>query len=198
MQLQGRPAALFTALLAALLLAFSVVGAPPASAHAQLVRSTPADGATLATMPERVEFEFNEEINPSFAQIVVVSPDSTTQAIDAVTVEGPKVSAALPDMPDGTVSARYRVVSADGHPIAGQVTFTVGDAATAAPAPSAPAADGAQSGAAVPNADEAADIEAAASSSQAPNLGPYVLSGLAAVLMVAFGVFMLRSERRKR
>lgn len=79
MSSQGRPAATstaalttaLTAALTALLLAFSVVGALPAAAHAQLLSSNPADDAVLAAAPERVEFVFNEDINPSFAQVVI-------------------------------------------------------------------------------------------------------------------------------
>ena len=221
MSSQGRPAATstaalttaLTAALTALLLAFSVVGALPAAAHAQLLSSNPADDAVLAAAPERVEFVFNEDINPSFAQVVIDADGARNQAADEVTVDGAKVSAAIPaEVTQGEVTTRYRVVSADGHPIAGEITFTV-EAGNTSPTTSSTAAPGTTTpnaavptaapttGApttAVPNADEPADIEAAPSSADAPNVVPYMLMGLAAVLMVAFGVYLLRTERRRR
>ncbi len=198
---KGRPASrmrmLSLGLAVVLVLVSLVTGARSAAAHAQLVSSTPADGSVLQSMPESVSFEFNENINPAFAQVVVMGADQRNQAIDGVTVEAAVVSAAMPaDLPEGHVVARYRVVSADGHPIAGEISFTVGDGGAAT---GGPAQSGQQNSAAgaVPNADEAADIAAAPSSQDAPNVAPYALMGLAAVLMVAFGAFILVRERRK-
>ena len=206
--------AALTAVLTAVWLVLSVAGAGPAAAHAQLVSSNPADEAVLTAMPEHVEFVFNEDINPSFAQ-VVVGDGARDQAVDDVTVDGPAVRAAIPsDVTQAEVTARYRVVSADGHPISGEITCTVAQGTSTTPA-SAGAAEGENSPTApnatasntapstvpttaVPNADETADIEAASSSADAPNVVPYMLMGLAALLMVAFGAYLLRSERRRR
>lgn len=208
MSLTGRPATILTAAITALLLVLSVVSvvsvvnAGPAAAHAQLVSSNPEDGATLATMPEQVEFAFNEDINANVgAQIVIAGSDNQNRAIEPVTVEGPRVRAQIPeDLRQGQVTARYRVVSADGHPVAGEIRFTVGSAQGASPgAPANDVSNGSAPGADNdPNADEAADIDAASSSADAPNVAPYALMALAALIMVAFGAFLLRSERRRR
>ena len=169
----------------------------------------------MAPLPDRVEFVYNENINPSLgAQVVVAGPDGRNRTIENPTVDGPRVTAPMPaDLGTGEMTVRYRVVSADGHPVAGEITFTVGPPAlggtatsqVAAPTSEADEPASTDSAAAAPtpspsvmNPDEAADIEAGRPASQAPNIAPYALTGLAAVLLIGFGVFLLRSERRRR
>ena len=55
------------------------------------------------------------------------------------------MTTAVPDLVDGAYVVDWKVVSADGHPVAGAFTFTVGDAAPIDPA-SVGAADGAGPG----------------------------------------------------
>src|SRR5258705_8097471 len=56
------------AALAAALLAGLLGPAPPAGAHASLVRSTPAHRAVLGQMPERVQLWFNERLEPAHSK----------------------------------------------------------------------------------------------------------------------------------
>ena len=54
-----------------------VVGAAPASAHASLVRSSPADESSVATGPSRVKLTFDENIRmPSVILVTVRSQPS--------------------------------------------------------------------------------------------------------------------------
>ncbi len=46
-------------------LALSAVAASPASAHARLLRTAPAEGARLQAAPATVAFEFNERVRSS-------------------------------------------------------------------------------------------------------------------------------------
>jgi len=96
--------------------------------HAALVRSTPAQRATVARAPERVRLWFNEPLEAKFASISVW--DAQGKRIDQrdglVGPEDPKaLSVGLPALGPGTYTVRYRVLSVDGHVVKGAFRFTV-------------------------------------------------------------------------
>lgn len=116
---------------AALLLALLVGGlatASTAGAHATLLESVPANGATLDRAPERVELTFNEAVEAKFGAFRVV--DARGDRVDDDTIGRPtkqRLAVGLrPGLPDGSYAATYRVVSADGHPIVGGISFAIG------------------------------------------------------------------------
>jgi copper transport protein len=108
-----------------------------ALAHAELVSTSPERGARLDRSPERVTFRFNEPVEASFGAVRV--HDAGGERVDTGQLERPggdeeAVSTQLEDLPDGTYTATYRVVSADSHPVAGGFVFTVGEGGRAASA----------------------------------------------------------------
>lgn len=131
--------ALALALVAAALL---LLGAGPAAAHTRLTGSDPADGASLATAPDTVALTFNEEMQAEFSTVTVVGPDGVAYQTGTVQAAGGTVTAAvLPLGPAGRYEIGYRVVSDDGHPVAGSVAFTLtaaGPGAAVAPTTAAP------------------------------------------------------------
>ncbi|WP_420122639.1 copper resistance CopC family protein [Nakamurella sp.] len=129
---RARPAAPARAALVAVLVLLATVGfALPAAAHASLVGSDPADGATLATAPARVTLTFDDALEDFGPVVTVTGPDGNQyQSGDAV-VDGVTLSTAVQSLPAaGTYTVAYRVVSDDGHPVEGQLRFEL----TAAPA----------------------------------------------------------------
>jgi len=123
-----------------------LLAVPPAGAHAELESSDPADGATLASAPKEIVFTFGEEILPEGNAVTLtdVGADSRLD-VGPVEVEGDTVTVAWPaSSPAGEFRAAYRVVSADGHPIDGTITFTVQEAVVSSEAsPAASASPGA-------------------------------------------------------
>ncbi|HEY0215243.1 MAG TPA: copper resistance CopC family protein [Cellulomonas sp.] len=118
---------------AALLLALAAVvaGAARADAHNSLQGSDPADGATVATAPERITLTFDEPAQALGTEIVVVDPDGTTVSSGAPELVDATVSQPLAgSLPAGAYSVQWRVTSADGHPISGAFTFTASAATT--------------------------------------------------------------------
>lgn len=97
----------------------------PAHAHASLIGTDPAEGAVVAASPTAVTFRFNEP---------VTLPDRAVQVFDAAGAPVPADAAAadavvtvsLPGGLSGTYVVAWRVISADGHPIAGSLSFSVG------------------------------------------------------------------------
>ena len=108
--------------------------AAPATAHDQLIESSPADGERLDAAPVSVTMTFSGELlvldeSTAGAVVLVVDAEGEDWATGEVEVRGRNVTAALlPDMPDGGYQVRWQVVSEDGHPIAGVIPFAIGDA----------------------------------------------------------------------
>lgn len=123
--------------LAALLLLALVSWPGPASAHARLVSSSPAQDDVLATAPTSISFEFSEAM-ASPAYVVVTGPDGTAANVGEPVVDDNVVTQQVaPGAPDGTWTTAVRAVSMDGHPLTAQITFSVGDGALEEP-PAAP------------------------------------------------------------
>lgn len=117
--------------LAALLSALCIASA--AWAHATLLSSEPADGSVLAQPPKMVQLHFNENIAPAVIGVI----DANGKARDVATrAVGQSVLIVLPDdLPQGTQIVSYRVVSQDGHPVAGSMVFSIGAVTGSAPQP---------------------------------------------------------------
>lgn len=118
----------------------------PASAHAYLQSSTPAEDAQLSAIPNQVSLTFGENVEAEFTK-VTLSAGSDAPATLATSIEDGTVTIPIPGgvewQPSGTTepwTITYRTVAVDGHPVEGTVSFTVtaSAAATAAPSSSKP------------------------------------------------------------
>jgi copper resistance protein C len=117
------------------LLALILLGAPAASAHASLVRATPADGSTVTSVPTRVTLTFDENIRAPSA-IVVTDPDGRRVSTGMPEVLDNTASTAVTITRGGNYTVAFRVVSADGHPVSDRTSFRLqGSAASAAASP---------------------------------------------------------------
>lgn len=103
-----------------------VLAAPPAMAHAELIESDPAHGATLATVPTQVRLTFNEPVSPAPNPLEIIGPGDATWTIGTPAVAGAVITIPVtPTGPAGPVTLAYRVVSSDGDPVTGSVRFTL-------------------------------------------------------------------------
>lgn len=129
--------AVLPGLLGALLIV--VVSALPAWAHAQLIGTDPVEGAVLAEAPERATLTFSEPVRLTAREIVTYDATGTPVPSRA-TASGEEVTIAFPDgLGRGTHAVVWFVVSADGHPITGTLTFSVGSRSRVIIPPPAPA-----------------------------------------------------------
>ncbi|MFF3334212.1 copper resistance CopC/CopD family protein [Streptomyces sp. NPDC002888] len=114
---------LFLAVTGALL-----VGAGPASAHAALTGSDPAQGVVVDKAPTQVSLTFSEKVATNDASLRVLDPKG--KRVDTgkpSNVSGTTYAVQLHSgLPDGTYTVTYQVVSEDSHPVAGAYTFSVG------------------------------------------------------------------------
>jgi methionine-rich copper-binding protein CopC len=124
-------------LAAALLLAgVAVVGtATPAPAlglgsglaHAELIASTPAEGAALPAPPQEVQLTFNEPVTPAATPVQITGPGGAAWTAGAPAVAGAVVTVPVQPAagPPGVHTLLYEVSSRDGDPVTGTVRFTL-------------------------------------------------------------------------
>jgi methionine-rich copper-binding protein CopC len=116
--------------------------ATPASAHSALVGSTPAEGETLTELPDRFSITMNERLLDdaglsAFALRVrdadgLYYGDGCLQVVDDTMSTAAAIGAA------GDYVLEWQVVSADGHPVGGEVAFSWTGEATAEGSTTAP------------------------------------------------------------
>jgi copper transport protein len=110
--------------------AASLLWAPAAFAHAQLLATSPAVDATVSRQPSEVIFKFNQNVGGTLGAVRVY--DAQGNEVDDLDVSHPQgherwMGVGLkPGLPDGTYTATYRVISADTHIVYGGLVFNVG------------------------------------------------------------------------
>ena len=98
--------------------------AGPAAAHNVLIASDPADGAVLQQSPTVISLTFDQPVQDFQPVVTVLGADgqryeSGTPSVDSTVVTQSVTTLTAP----GPYSIAYRVVSADGHPVQGEVRF---------------------------------------------------------------------------
>ena len=98
-----------------------------ASAHAVVVKAVPAQDAVLSKSPPAVSVWFNEALEAAFSSITVSDSSARVVAqgkLETLSDNGLSLALAAP-LPVGTYTVRYRVLSVDGHIVAGQLQFAI-------------------------------------------------------------------------
>ncbi|MFI9590608.1 copper resistance protein CopC [Nonomuraea sp. NPDC052265] len=194
--MKSSPLAALTAILAAL---FVLGTATPALAHDSLKSSDPAKGATVKALDE-VRLEFSATVRMPF--VIVRGAGEAVFQEGKPEVDGAVVRQAVKGpLPGGKYTVAYRVVSSDGHPIEGEIPFTV--EAAPASSPSASATDPATAAApATATAAPASSAPAApaAEAEQAATQGVGFPIWLVIVIgaLVGIGIGFLFSARKKK
>jgi len=149
--------------------------AAPAAAHAVLVSSSPASGATV-TSPATVSLTFDDKLLDIGARISVLDARGGDHAAGAAYFPVPTtVQVNVGPLDPGEYTAEWRVVADDGHPIEGTLPFTV----------VAPAAG--------PSASRqgAAPVSNTAAAGSTGRVYVTIAVTLAAIALIAAGVFFL-------
>lgn len=106
--------------------------AASAHAHAEFRRSLPVQDSLLDALPAEVRLEFSEQVGvlaltwrlPDGREVEALGETGATSLTVAPPPEGGR----------GSYVLRWRVASADGHPVAGSLVFSVAEVTGAAPA----------------------------------------------------------------
>ncbi|WP_446216302.1 copper resistance CopC family protein [Micromonospora sp. IBHARD004] len=177
--------------------------ATPAAAHNSLTGSDPRNGARLAAAPKRIELRFLATPAPATTKITVTGPDNVPAAGGAPTFTGNRVSVPFKPGAAGLYIVGYRVGSTDGHPVTGEIRFTLTTGtpaeppsatttATSAASASAPPTGAGASSAAVPASPPASPTLAADRRSDDGGSGWLWALGAVALLALLGGAFLLR------
>lgn len=101
----------------------------PAAAHTDLESSSPAEGEVHQGPPERITLTFSEPVSIDLAVIALTQGDDEPQRLAPEQIDPTTIGVAPGDEERfGLWTVAFRVVSDDGHPIAGTVEFEVRDA----------------------------------------------------------------------
>ncbi|MEY4444572.1 MAG: hypothetical protein RL301_651 [Actinomycetota bacterium] len=109
-----------------------LISISPAWAHTSLSTSTPNEGEVLTALPAQIELTFNEPImkvgSKEVSQLLLRDPDNALVDLGEVLSNGQNVSAKIlgKTSASGLYKIYYRVVAEDGHPISGQINFSIG------------------------------------------------------------------------
>ena len=123
--------------------------ATPAFAHNQLIGSNPANEASVPTSPAAIELTFDQPVQngEGLNTIAITGPEDTNWSVGPAEVASNVVTAAVDGLgPAGVYKIGYRILSADGHPVSGELTFTLTTAGDGKPAPASTSSDAEASG----------------------------------------------------
>ncbi|UQD50960.1 copper resistance protein [Bacillus methanolicus] len=101
-------------------------------AHAYIVKSSPMENQTLSKPPSVVSIQFNEFIQPDFYSLSVM--DASGKRVDLKNAHINKQNHAIleagikKNLPNGTYSMQWKIISSDGHPVQGVIPFRIGHA----------------------------------------------------------------------
>jgi LPXTG-motif cell wall-anchored protein len=110
----------------------AVLLALPASAHSVLLSTVPATAGQVGSAPAEVVMNFNEEPQGRFSTIHITGPDGQRRDSGPVRVVNDAVTETLGgSRPAGRYVVDWRVISADGHPVSGEFSFTASSAGSA-------------------------------------------------------------------
>jgi copper transport protein len=97
-----------------------------AHAHASLHMTEPRDGSVVAVAPASIKLFFSEPVSPT--RLMITMPDGSSAALERFVANGRVVEIEPPaDPAKGTYLVSWRVVSEDGHPVAGTIVFSIGE-----------------------------------------------------------------------
>lgn len=132
-----RPGALPALLLAALLLALSLLSPAAAAAHTRLKSAAPAPGSTVADTLNEIRLSFTRPVVPEMTSLVLTTGAATVAQGQLRPVQGAGGMVFVFSLPmklaAGPYTAVWRSAAADGHVIHGNFTFTVSADDDAAP-----------------------------------------------------------------
>ncbi len=116
---------LSSALVLLLLVVGSAAAPTPGWAHNREKGSDPANGAILDVAPSKVTFRFKTAVGKDSITVLLIEPSGSRVKLEILSAGQLEVIAKLPPMVDGLFTARWKLISSDGHAVTNKVTFTV-------------------------------------------------------------------------
>lgn len=172
--------------------------AAPAAAHDELIESDPAADAQMDAAPAEITLTFSAEIlNEEGATEISVTDGAGTEVQDGdPVVDGTVVTQAVAeDAAPGDFVVLWKVVSSDGHPISGEIDFTV-IAPTPSPSPTAsPTTEPTEEPTASPTPTVTVTAEPVADEGGS-DIWPWLIGGALGLAVAAAVVYLLATRAR--
>jgi copper resistance protein C len=184
---------LFRTTLATAVVAFAVLApATAASAHDEVVASTPTEGSTLSQLPDTFSVTMNEDLfetvdgSTNGFGMTITDATGAFYGDGCITIDGPTMSMPAAIGAPGDYTVTWQLVSSDGHPTNGTIHFTwTGDAT----------ADGAT---AASTCGESVSTPAPATAADDSGIATVQLIGVGVGILVLIGGVVLVVMRAKR
>ncbi len=189
----------------AMVFLLSVLMAPTGSAHADLQVSTPEDGESLRVAPEKIRLTFSEELFEELVEISILDAAGDLYSTIEVEQTPPPGTGVIfpwpPQAPPGEYSIAYRVVSADGHPVTGTISFsyaaTTPEPSSSDSTPSAQSSTPASSPTASAPSASPTNESSTSSSTDSSSGTPSVVLGVVLLLgVIAASAIIVRARQR--
>jgi copper resistance protein C len=181
--------------------AWLLLSCVPALAHARLVQEEPADGATLAESPDRVELTFSEPVDAEFSPLEVRDSEGARVDKDNARVDPDDARVLvveLQELSEGSYTVEWRVTSIDGHVVEGRYGFAITDGGEDQPPSDVREVDGQRAEEHAGHSERDPAVQDGAQNGSAPILAYSALSlGVLAVVAGA-AVVLTRLTRRPR
>lgn len=190
---------------AAMVFLLSVLMAPTGSAHADLQVSTPEDGESLEVAPEEIRLTFSEELFEELVEISILDAAGDLYSTIKLEQTPPPGTDVIfpwpPQTPPGEYSIAYRVVSADGHPVTGTISFsyaaTTPEPSSSDSTPSAQSSTPASSPTASAPSASPTNESSTSSSTDSSSGTPLVVLGVVLLLgVIAASAIIVRARQR--
>lgn len=195
------PVRALVAALATLLIASGgvLLGTAPAFAHDELVSSDPASGSTVDALPAALTLTFSGDLLSDASTTVVQVTDASGASLadGAPTVNANVVTQPLTGSASGAVTVSWRVVSSDGHPIAGEFGFTSNAAPAATPTPSE-SPEATPESAATPEPAATTLVETVPTPDQSAPVWPWVVGAVVVLIAIGLVVWLLGARARQQ
>jgi methionine-rich copper-binding protein CopC len=173
--------------------AILLAGPAPAQAHARLLRTSPANGASLTSAPDEVTLTFDEAALQVGLIVRVSGPAGVVSSGRPRIADATVHQSLSSDLTPGRYRVDWRATSDDGHPVSDTFAFTI---AGAQPSPTPTATAPSPTSAGTPSL-ASAGTPTVGSSGASPAL---LLWGAGAipVLLVAAAAVLLRLRRQRQ
>jgi hypothetical protein len=125
-------------LLSVVVTALALLSSPVASAHGEIVSSSPEQYSNATPIPTQVWIQFDGNLQTLDGQAIntidVVDSTGLTVSFGDPVIEGGTISTKISGQSaPGVFTVNYRIVSEDGHPVEGSYTFNASPDYSAVP-----------------------------------------------------------------
>ncbi len=96
-----------------------------ARAHAIIIASEPAEGATVPPGPVSVTLRYNSRLDRARSRVLLIAADNTETPLELGESDPAVLTARTPPLAPGNWRLRWQVLALDGHITRGDIRFTV-------------------------------------------------------------------------